>query len=289
MRDLARSYLFVPGNRPDRFAKALASGAHAVVIDLEDAVAADDKQAARQAVAEWLDPAHPVVLRVNAVGSDWFRDDLALCARPGVRAVMIPKVEGADHVRLVAEGTGNRLPLLPLVESAQGLDRAADIARAPGVQRLAFGSLDFQLDLGLAGDGEETLYFRSHLTLVSRLAGVQPPVDGVWPGIDDSEQLRAHTLRARRREALHSPEPGGGRERLFPAQRGGDRLGETRAAGRRAGRGRHRRRTHGRSPRHPASRRNSRRSGGTDVVAPRVTTGPAAATTPRRFPARSRC
>lgn len=198
MKGVARSYLFVPGNRPDRFAKALASGAHAVVIDLEDAVGAGEKGVARKAVSEWLDPTHPVVVRVNGASSEWFRDDLALCGRPGIVAVMVPKVEDADHVRLVAEGTRGRLPLLPLVESARGFDRAADIARAPGVQRLVFGSLDFQLDLGLAGDGEETVYFRSHLTLVSRLAGLQPPVDGVWPGIGDGDQMLAHALRARR-------------------------------------------------------------------------------------------
>jgi citrate lyase subunit beta/citryl-CoA lyase len=198
MRPIARSYLFVPGNRPDRFDKACASGAHAVIVDLEDAVGVEEKILARQSVAAWLDPARPVVLRVNAVETEWFRDDIALGASAGVGAVLLPKTESADQVRLVADRTANRVPILPLIESANGFDKSADIAKTANVQRLVFGSLDFQLDLGLDGDGEETLYYRSRLVLVSRLAGIQPPVDGVWTNIDDAEQLRASTMRSRR-------------------------------------------------------------------------------------------
>jgi len=198
MTPIARSYLFVPGNRPDRFDKACASGAHAVVVDLEDAVGIGEKIPARNAVTAWLDPARPVVLRVNAVDTEWFRDDVALGALAGVAAVMLPKTESADQVRVVADRIANRVPVLPLIESAKGFDKSADVANARNVQRLVFGSLDFQLDLGLDGDGAETLYFRSRLVLVSRLAGIQPPVDGVWTDIGDPEQLRAHTLRNRR-------------------------------------------------------------------------------------------
>ena len=197
MEPVARSYLLVPGNRPDRFAKACASGAHAVIIDLEDAVGFAEKNAARKAVAQWLDPAHAVVLRINAVNTAWFRDDLALCGTPGVAAVMLPKAEAADHVRLVAERIGGHVPILPIIESAKGFEKSAEIAQAEKVKRLVFGTLDFQIDLGIDGDAEETVYFRSHLVLVSRLAGIQPPVDGVWAGLDDPEQLRVHTVRGR--------------------------------------------------------------------------------------------
>jgi citrate lyase subunit beta/citryl-CoA lyase len=198
MTPVARSYLFVPGNRPERFDKACASGAHAVILDLEDAVGVTEKALARNAVAAWLDPARPVVLRVNAVDTEWFWDDVAVGALPGVRAVMLPKAESADQVRLVADRTANRVPVLPLIESAKGFDQSVEIAKTANVQRLVFGSLDFQLDLGLDGDGEETLYVRSRLVLVSRLAGLPPPVDTVWTNIDDVEQLRAQTLRSRR-------------------------------------------------------------------------------------------
>jgi len=88
-----RSYLFVPGNRPDRFAKACAAGADAVVLDLEDSVAAGDKLKARAAVAAWLTSAQAVLVRVNTSDSEWFRDDLSLCRKPGIAGVLLPKAE----------------------------------------------------------------------------------------------------------------------------------------------------------------------------------------------------
>ena len=195
---IAHSFLFVPANRPDLYEKAYASEAHAVIVDLEDAVGPGDKGAAREAAAAWLGSSHPVLLRINAAGSEWFEEDLALAGLSGVSAVVLPKVEGVDEVRRVGERTRPEVPLLPMIESALGMHRALEIAREPSVQRLVFGALDFQHDLGIEGDGEELLTFRSHLVLVSRLAGIQPPVDGVWTQIDDEEGLRAHTRRGRR-------------------------------------------------------------------------------------------
>ena len=193
MESIARSYLFVPGNRPDRFAKACASGADAVIIDLEDAVPITDKAAARAEVAAWLNPAQPVVVRVNGAETEWFADDMAVCRMPGVAAVMLPKTESIEQVRRLEEAL-----LLPLIETAQGFWNALEIARAGNVQRLVFGALDFQLDLGIHEDEDELLYFRSKLVLVSRVAGIGSPVDGITAAIDDPEQLRADTLRARR-------------------------------------------------------------------------------------------
>src|ERR1700674_5638512 len=96
-----RSYLFVPGNRPDRFAKACAAGADAVVLDLEDSVAAGDKLTARAAVAAWLTSAQAVLVRVNTSDSEWFRDDLSLCRMPGIAGVLLPKAERVEEIRLV--------------------------------------------------------------------------------------------------------------------------------------------------------------------------------------------
>ena len=195
---IARSYLFVPGNRPDRFDKAYAAGAGAVIIDLEDAVPPAEKSKARTAVEAWVDPAHPVVLRINSVESDWFRDDVTCSGMPGIQAIMLPKTESVAHLRRVEELLGQTIPILPLIETAQGFAAALEIARDAAVHRLIFGSLDFQLDVGIPGDNEELLYFRSQLVLISRLAGKQPPVDGISTAIDNRELLRGDTLRGRR-------------------------------------------------------------------------------------------
>ena len=192
-----RSLLFVPGNRPERFDKALAAGASAVIIDLEDAVAPADKDAARAAVAAWLRPHHAVVLRINSEDTPWFADDLALCAAPGVAGVMVPKAESAAALAAVASAGARAL--LPLVESAAGLAASGELARAPGVWRLAFGSIDLQVDLGLRDATEdELLPFRLQLVLASRLAGIGAPVDGVSTAIDDEDRLREDVQRARR-------------------------------------------------------------------------------------------
>jgi citrate lyase subunit beta/citryl-CoA lyase len=193
-----RSYLFVPGSRPDRFAKACAAGAHAVVIDLEDSVAAADKIAARTAVAAWVTPAQPVLVRVNVATSEWFRDDLKLGGKPGISGVLLPKAERIEDIRLVAEHFGPAVPILPQIETAQGFLSAREMAGTKGVQRLLFGSIDFQLDLGMSAEEDELLYFRSRIVLISRLAGIQSPVDGVTTDIDSPERIRADTLRAKR-------------------------------------------------------------------------------------------
>jgi len=193
-----RSYLFVPGNRPDRFAKACAAGADAVVVDLEDSVAAGDKLAARAAVAAWLTPAQPVLVRVNIANSEWFHDDLKLGGKPGIAGVLLPKAERVEDIRLVAKHFRSAAPILPQIETAQGFWNALSMARAGGVQRLLFGSIDFQLDLGADAHEEELLYFRSQIVLVSRLAGIQSPVDGVTTDLNSEERVRTDTLRARR-------------------------------------------------------------------------------------------
>jgi citrate lyase subunit beta/citryl-CoA lyase len=192
----ARSYLFVPGDRPERFAKACASGAHAVIVDLEDAVAPEQKAAARTALANWLNPQQPVLVRINAADTAWFGEDCTLAGRPGVAGIMLPKAERLAD--LEALRTAGAAAVLPLIETAVGYDQARALASAPGVQRLVFGSIDFQLDLGIDGEEEELLAFRSGLVLASRLAGVAAPVDGVSTALDDPAQLAADATRARR-------------------------------------------------------------------------------------------
>lgn len=190
-----RSYLFVPGNRPDRYAKACATRAHVVIVDLEDAVAPPEKAAARDSLAAWLSPAQRVMVRVNAPGSEWFAGDLAICANEAVIGVVLPKAERAEEVGQVLAACGKR-PVLPLIETARGLWNVLAVAQAAHVQSLVFGSLDLQADLGTMDD--DLLYARSRLVLASRAAGVEPPIDGVTQSVGDEELLRRDCQRARR-------------------------------------------------------------------------------------------
>lgn len=191
-----RSYLFVPGDRPERIGKARASGADAVVVDLEDAVAPASKVAARDAVAGALDAAAPVVLRVNGADTAWFADDARLAAHPGVAAAMLPKAAAAEAVAALRSASGGK-PVLALVESAAGMANVAALAATAGVARLVFGSIDFQLDLDIADDDLALLAFRSQLVLASRLANLPAPVDGITPAFDDAARIEAEARRAR--------------------------------------------------------------------------------------------
>lgn len=193
---IVRSALFVPGSRPERFAKALAAGADAVIVDFEDAVEEPLKRQARDNLAAFL-AAHPqarVWVRVNAPEHAGHADDLAFCAQqPGVSAVLLPKVENAAQVA-VAWRTGK--PVLPIIETAKGLLALERIAGAEGVERLSFGSLDLALDLNLNTDSASAQRFldqaRMAVQLHSRGADLAPPLDGVFPAIGDPQgQQRA--------------------------------------------------------------------------------------------------
>jgi citrate lyase subunit beta / citryl-CoA lyase len=204
VRSDPRTYLFVPGNRPDRFGKALASGADAVVLDLEDAVAADAKVAAREAVRAWATQATPAdraraVVRTNDLGSPHAAADLATAADAGLTAVMLPKTESADDVATVRSAAPG-VAILALVESARGLAAAEEIAAATGVVRLVFGTLDYALDLDLelddASDGLS--YAAGRLAVASRCAGITTPVGGVTPQLGDEARLLADLTWSRR-------------------------------------------------------------------------------------------
>jgi citrate lyase subunit beta/citryl-CoA lyase len=205
----ARSLLFVPATRPERFAKALASGADAVIVDLEDAVAPADKASARslleQAYAQFSAVQRArVLVRVNAAGTPWHMDDLQLLARlapQGLAGVLLPKAESTVQLHGVAQAVGARCALLPLVETVAGLDAVDTLAKAPQVLRLVFGNLDFQADAGLAcGPGEEELVpVRLALVLASRRANLAAaPLDGVTAITQDLALVQAHAQRAQR-------------------------------------------------------------------------------------------
>ena len=197
-KGLSRSYLFVPGDRPDRFAKALASGADTVIVDLEDAVAPVNKEQARQLVADYPFAAHSICLRINGTATAWYAEDQKLCALPGVNSVMLPKVESASQVERLAALVPAAVPILPFIETAQGYWHMQEIAAAGRVQRLVFGTLDFLLDLGMSVTGEELNSVRLQMVIASRVAGIVPPIDGVTQDIKDLEGLKSDSLRARR-------------------------------------------------------------------------------------------
>ncbi|REG58448.1 citrate lyase subunit beta/citryl-CoA lyase [Paraburkholderia sp. BL6669N2] len=194
-----RSFLFVPAIRPERFVKALASGADAVIVDLEDAVSEADKGQARQHVADAVTTfgasSARVLLRVNGFGTPWFEDDLALLARDGIDGVVLPKAESASALEAVARLTAK--PILPIIESALGVWQVLEVAKMPGVERLVFGSVDFELDLDCSGSREALLYARSRVVLAARVAGLLPPVDGVTVALDNMDQLASDSLNAR--------------------------------------------------------------------------------------------
>lgn len=204
----ARSLLFVPATRPDRYAKALATEADAVIIDLEDAVASADKDDARTLLAQWLGSqrAVPVAVRINGTGTPPADADLALlgrfCGSTNISAVVVPKAETVQDIARVTAAVGGSIPVLPIIESAAGLAGATAVASAPGVVRLMSGDLDLGLDLGCdfeSGDGLVAAVAKFPIVLASRLAGLAKPVDG--PEIEVSDPRRV-LYSARRASAL---------------------------------------------------------------------------------------
>jgi len=194
---IARSLLFVPGDRPDRFEKACNAGADAVILDLEDAVTVGKKAEAREAIAAWLSPESPVYVRINDPATEWYEDDLEAAVRPGLAGIMVPKAEDPEQLAQLSSRIGE-IRLIPTIETALGVWNARAVAETPGVERLAFGSIDLQLDAGITGEGEELLYARSRTVLASRVAGILPPLDGVTVALDDPVQLETDVDRARR-------------------------------------------------------------------------------------------
>jgi citrate lyase subunit beta / citryl-CoA lyase len=191
----ARTLLFVPGNRPDRFAKAVATGADLVVLDLEDAVPTDLKQQSLGHVSDYLRGGARVAVRVNAVGTPWHAEDVEAVAGLAP-VVMLPKATpGPALDSLTAAGTD----IIALIETAAGVLDAREIASHPGVRRLAFGALDLAAELGVDPLDHDALHVvRCSLVLASAANGLPGPVDGVWATVDDDAGLQAETARAKR-------------------------------------------------------------------------------------------
>ena len=221
---LLRSWMFVPGNRQRMIEKSLGVPVDAIMMDIEDGVAPAEKDVARQQIAASLDqvatrlksekqfrtPARFV--RINAVGHERCKDDLASIVRQGLEGLVVPKVETPEQVKTVEQLLDRREPemglsrgsvrLLPALESPRGLFNAYAIATAsPRVIGLLFGAEDFSRELGLPlrreGEARDLIYARSALVTAAACAHVQA-VDGVWPDLQDTEGLKTFALQSRR-------------------------------------------------------------------------------------------
>lgn len=180
--------LFVPATKPERFEKAAASGADAVILDLEDAVAPADKVGARGALRTDF-TALPVIIRVNAPGTVWHEDDLAAVARLDVAAVMVPKLEHVGQLDRLRSGPAGRHAVVALIESAVGMANVRLLASRLTHGRLAFGSVDYAADLDCAHERPALAHARSELVLASRLMDLAPPLDGVTLSIRDVDAV----------------------------------------------------------------------------------------------------
>ncbi|HEX2704422.1 MAG TPA: aldolase/citrate lyase family protein, partial [Candidatus Lustribacter sp.] len=188
--------------------------------DLEDAVAAGEKSAARSALVDWVHAGGRPMVRVNACGTPWYDADVAVCAEAGV-PVLLPKSDDPGALADLVTRLGAGARVIPLVETARGVEHALALACEPGVVRLALGALDLAAEVGFhPADREALLYTRSRLASASAAAGLAGPVDGVTTGVADAAGAvvildgrmvdRPVVARAQRLLASIDPSTGGG-------------------------------------------------------------------------------
>lgn len=208
-----RSYLYAPGTSERILAKVLDAGADVVVLDLEDAVEASRKLTAREAVAAFLDEhqgrvSPEIHVRVNGGQYGFDTDDVSGVLRAGLAALRVPKCDSPRTLRLLdtiltnlerERGLPHGVGVYPILESAAGIEHAAEIAASPRVVRLCFGATDFLADIGARGDahGPATVYARSRMVVASRVAGIGAPVDSVHTSLRDLDGLRSGAVLAR--------------------------------------------------------------------------------------------
>ena len=194
----SKTWLFVPATRIDRVEKAFASGADAVIVDLEDAVAQADKAQARAALKDYYDAQHeaksyrPIWLRINQASSAEFAKDLALCQQlPKLAGILLAKAEQAADIEKVNQETG--LPVIAVIENAIGLYRADEIAKARGMVAFSYGFLDLcndlQVQVGTASADIIANQIRYQLILTSKVHRLLAPIDSVYADFNDSAGL----------------------------------------------------------------------------------------------------
>lgn len=203
--------LFVPGNRPDRIAKAQASVTDTVIIDLEDAVAETDKAQARSDIKAVLKKHSKVstFIRINGYQTDWYNDDVALCAGLPIDGIVLPKAESIETLQSLCSILPPNQKIIALIETAIGLANVRSIATA--CDRLAFGSIDYCVDLRIQHTRMALLHARSEIVMASRLANLCGPLDGVTMNVSDAAVIQD--------DAMHGSELGfAGKLLIHPAQ-----------------------------------------------------------------------
>lgn len=215
--------LFVPADRPERFAKAAAAGCDAVILDLEDAVSGARKAEARANIRAMADLGVPVAVRCNGVATAHFAADMESLRDCRFDALMLPKYERRENAEAVWRLLGREVPIIALVESASGLLDAVHAQALAGVAQAAFGSLDFAADIRCEHSFQELLLARSMLVMASRAAGLPAPLDGVTADLHDAAAAEADARAARRlgfggKLCVHPSQIAAVREAFRPSQ-----------------------------------------------------------------------
>lgn len=210
---LFRSFLFAPGNHPRKVEKVFYCGSDAVILDLEDAVATDEKIATRTAIVDALQRPrrNSTYVRVNGYDTEFCYGDLKAVVSPGIDGIVLPMVESAAQLQAVDWVIGNlereagltagAIDLIPILETGKGIAVLDNIAASgTRVRRMAFGAGDYTLDMGMDWTMDEAELFdaRSRMVLASRAAGLDAPLDTVWVHIKDLDGMRASSERVRR-------------------------------------------------------------------------------------------
>lgn len=199
---MERSYLFVPATKHHMISKALESKADAIIIDLEDSVAHMEKENARLKLAHVIGMNKKrILLRINDFNSPFWQSDILSAIEIGINRIMIPKAESAENIEEICKFINNEsqemMEIIPLIETAKGIHFTYEIAKSNiWVLKLAFGSIDYSLDIGceLSTSGMELLYARSKIVNESRAAGLQSPIDTIYPDLNNIAGLKESAL-----------------------------------------------------------------------------------------------
>jgi citrate lyase subunit beta/citryl-CoA lyase len=205
---LFRTWMFVPGNQYRRIDKVKDLKADIIIYDLEDAVPPSEKEKARQLVLQTIegDFHRTNYVRVNDINTAYFEEDVTSVVTSGLNGIVIPKANRADDIQMIDRLLDSlekqkriekgSIHIVPLIETALGVKNAFEIAKSSErIKQMAFGSIDYTLDINaqLTKEGTEILFARSQLIIASRVAEIEPPIDGVYLNIKDLEGLETET------------------------------------------------------------------------------------------------